>query len=125
MYVTNSTTPETLSTVGGLAVGVPGELRGWEMLHKRHGRLPWKSLFQPAIKLARFGFTVNVDLAAAITLGKSAASYLFVLPVADFKHPGQSFIPHDPLWAEVYAPNGTLLKQGDTVYRKVNLNFLS
>ncbi|KAJ7357041.1 gamma-glutamyltranspeptidase [Mycena albidolilacea] len=99
MYVTNSTTPETLSTVGGLAVGVPGELRGWEMLHKRHGRLPWKSLFQPAIKLARFGFTVNVDLAAAITLG-------------------QSFIPHDPLWAEVYAPNGTLLKQGDTVYRK-------
>ncbi|KAK7059876.1 gamma-glutamyltranspeptidase [Favolaschia claudopus] len=99
MYVTNSTTPQTLSTIGGLAVGVPGELRGWEKLHKRHGRLPWKALFQPAIKLARHGFTVNVDLAAAIDSGKS-------------------WIPNDPLWAEVYAPNGTLLREGDTAYRK-------
>ncbi|KAJ7457876.1 gamma-glutamyltranspeptidase [Mycena latifolia] len=98
MYVTNSST-QTLSTIGGLAVGVPGELRGWEMLHKRHGRLPWKHLFQPAIRVARSGFPVNVDLAAAINLGAS-------------------FILKDPLWAEVYAPNGTLLKQGDTVYRK-------
>ncbi|KAK7046979.1 gamma-glutamyltranspeptidase [Favolaschia claudopus] len=99
MYVTNSTTPQTLSTIGGLAVGVPGELRGWEKLHKRHGRLPWKALFQPAIKLARHGFTVNVDLAAALDSGKS-------------------WIPDDPLWAEVYAPNGTLLREGDTAYRK-------
>ncbi|KAF7339928.1 BZ3500-MvSof-1268-A1-R1-Chr11-3g03607 protein [Mycena venus] len=99
MYVTNSTTPQTLSTIGGLAVGVPGELRGWEMLHKRHGRLPWKSLFQPAIKLARDGFVVNGDLASAIALGAG-------------------IIPHEPLWAEAYAPNGTLLKQGDTCYRK-------
>lgn len=72
MYVTNSTTPETLSLIGGLAVGVPGELRGWEMLHKRHGRLPWKSLFQPAIKVARYGFPVNVDLEFAINMGNSA-----------------------------------------------------
>ncbi|KAJ7088865.1 gamma-glutamyltranspeptidase [Mycena belliarum] len=99
MYVTNSTTPETLSTIGGLAVGVPGELRGWETLHKRHGRLPWKTLFQPAIHIARHGFPVNVDLESAI-------------------NQGASFILKDPLWTEVYAPNGTLLKQGDTVYRK-------
>ncbi|KAF7339741.1 Gamma-glutamyltranspeptidase [Mycena sanguinolenta] len=99
MYVTNSTTPETLSTIGGLAVGVPGELRGWEMLHQRHGRLPWKTLFQPAIKVARDGFQVNVDLAAALVMG-------------------ESFILTDPLWSEVYAPNGTLLQLGDTVYRK-------
>ncbi|KAJ7138819.1 gamma-glutamyltranspeptidase [Mycena filopes] len=98
MYVTNGTS-QTLSTVGGLAIGVPGELRGWEMLHQRHGKLPWKALFQPAIKVARNGFPMNVDLAAAVVSG-------------------QKFILADPLWAEVYAPNGTLLKLGDTVYRK-------
>ncbi|KAF7985831.1 hypothetical protein HWV62_504 [Athelia sp. TMB] len=99
MYVTNSTTPETLSTIGGLAVGVPGEMRGWEMLHKRHGKLPWKRLFEPAIKVGREGFNVTVDLAQAL-------SYY------------GSFILTDPLWAEVYAPNGTVLKEGDIAYRK-------
>jgi len=29
------------------------------------------------------------------------------------------FLTADPLWAEVYAPNGTLLKPGDKVFRKV------
>ena len=71
MFVTNSTTPETLSTLGGLAIGIPGELRGWEMLHKRHGKLPWKKLFEPAIRMARNGFNVTVDLAMAISECKS------------------------------------------------------
>ena len=48
----------------GLAAGVPGELRGWERLHTKYGKLPWAKLFEGAIKLARDGFTVNQDLAA-------------------------------------------------------------
>ena len=42
---------------GGKSVGVPGNLRMMAMAHRRYGRLPWAALFQPAIRLARDGFT--------------------------------------------------------------------
>ncbi|OWR41202.1 glutathione hydrolase 1 proenzyme-like isoform X1 [Danaus plexippus] len=47
------------STVGGLAIAVPGELRGYGALHREYGRLPWSELVQPTAELCRQGHRVN------------------------------------------------------------------
>ena len=47
---------------GGLAVGTPTLLRVLERAHQKFGFLPWKSLFEPAIKLAIKGFFVSPRL---------------------------------------------------------------
>ncbi|WP_375099131.1 MULTISPECIES: gamma-glutamyltransferase [unclassified Pseudomonas] len=48
--------------IGGRSVGVPGVLRALEMAHGQHGKLPWKTLFAPAIALAEEGFAVSPRL---------------------------------------------------------------
>ena len=48
--------------VGGRSVGVPGTVRMLELAHKQHGKLPWATLFQPAITLAEGGFKVSARL---------------------------------------------------------------
>ncbi|GGX28841.1 gamma-glutamyltranspeptidase [Pigmentiphaga litoralis] len=50
----------------GKSVGVPGVLRMLELAHRRHGKLPWADLFQPAIAMAEDGFRVTPRLAALI-----------------------------------------------------------
>ncbi|RZI40722.1 gamma-glutamyltransferase [Herbaspirillum sp. HC18] len=52
--------------VGGRSVGAPGVLRMLEIAHRQYGRLPWASLFAPAIKLAEEGFAVSPRLNAML-----------------------------------------------------------
>ena len=47
------------STVGGLAVGVPGTVAGTLEIHKKLGTLPLSMLIQPAIDLAENGYAVT------------------------------------------------------------------
>lgn len=44
---------------GGLSVGTPGLLKMLKEAHDKYGKLPWATLFEPAIEVARKGFLVN------------------------------------------------------------------
>ena len=62
----------------GRAVGTPGVLRMLELAHRRHGRLPWARLFEPAIRLAEQGFAVSERLHGQIAGNRD----LFAQPAA-------------------------------------------
>ncbi len=54
------------STEGALASGVPGSVAGLALAHRRAGRLPWKKLVNPAVRLARDGFVVSESVSKSI-----------------------------------------------------------
>ena len=61
---------EGLSTVGWLAVGVPGTVSGLEYARKKYGTMTRSALIDPAIDLAEDGFVLDqgdVDLLASAT----------------------------------------------------------
>ena len=47
------------STIGYLAIGVPGTVYGMWEVHKKFGSMPWEELLQPAIELADSGFEMS------------------------------------------------------------------
>jgi gamma-glutamyltranspeptidase/glutathione hydrolase/leukotriene-C4 hydrolase len=82
---------------GALAMGVPGEIAGLHEAWLQHGRLAWRTLFQPAIKLAKEGFVIAPYLGQHIT-----------------RH--AKLILNDAGLSRVFAPNGKLLQAGNTCY---------
>ncbi|MCX2899942.1 gamma-glutamyltransferase [Pseudomonas mandelii] len=63
--------PFTQAQIGGRSVGTPGVLRALELAHRKHGRLPWATLFEPAIKLAEQGFAISPRLHQLIAADSS------------------------------------------------------
>ncbi len=79
----------------GIAVGVPGTVSLYHTAHQQHGKLPWKTLFGPAIKLATDGFEVSPRLAG------------FLPRIAQV-----SRLDENPGSAEYFFPNGQPLQAG-------------
>ncbi|MEM1114635.1 MAG: gamma-glutamyltransferase [Pseudomonadota bacterium] len=79
--------PWITAIVGGRSVGVPGVLRGLELAHRRHGKLPWNTLFEDSAQLAADGFEVSPRLAALLAY-RFHPGLLELEPAASYFYPG-------------------------------------
>lgn len=78
----------SLTAAGYLAPGVPGTVRGLETAHKKFGKLPWKTVVMPAVRLAEEGFVISDSLARALNREVSGSMSKFPASVAAYGKPG-------------------------------------
>ena len=70
------------------AIGVPGTVALLWGVHQQHGRLPWATTFQPAIRLARDGFRPSPRLRRSIGIAQRIG------------------VDHSPAFQALYLPGG-------------------
>jgi gamma-glutamyltranspeptidase/glutathione hydrolase len=84
-----------------LSAGVPGTVAGLWRAHRDYGKLPWKRVVEPAIRLARDGFEVTYDLAGLLASRKErlcrleAACRYFYKPGGEPYGPGERLTQPD------------------------------
>ena len=77
-----------LTNTGYLAPGVPGTVRGLELAHTRFGKLPWKDVVMPAVRLAEEGFVLPAGLARDLNAQVAGAMKPFPASVTAYGKPG-------------------------------------
>ena len=91
---------DRIPQLGWLSVTVPGAPAAWRDLHARFGRLPFATLFEPAIDYAENGFPLSPECAHAwaATQRRYAVS---------------NTTPEYRGWFETFAPDGRTAHAGD------------
>lgn len=84
----------------GMAVGVPGTVRGWHDALERYGTMSFKQVLAPAIKVAQDGFRINDNFVALVKENEKKFA-MFPATAAQYLKDGK------PL------PAGTLLRNPD------------
>jgi gamma-glutamyltranspeptidase/glutathione hydrolase len=93
--------PGPSSTEGPLASGVPGSVAGLALAHRRAGRLPWKTVVEPAVRLARDGFPMTANVSESIAAERER-------------------LARDPETARIFLPGGAPPVPG-TIFRQPDL----
>jgi gamma-glutamyltranspeptidase/glutathione hydrolase len=84
----------------GMAVGVPGTVRGWHEALERYGSMSFKQVLAPAIKVAQDGFRLNDNFVALVQENEKKFA-LFPATAARYLKDGKAL------------PAGTLLRNPD------------
>ena len=92
----------------GKAIGVPGAVALYKAAHDQYGKLPWATLFAPAIELATDGFEVSPRF----------ANYLPMMQQ-------RSLLDENPGTAEYFYPGGEPLRAGDLLRNPEYANTLT
>ncbi|GAA5977199.1 hypothetical protein JCM10908_004892 [Rhodotorula pacifica] len=107
--------PNRASKVGGLSIGVPGELRGFEKAYEAcGGGVTWERIFRPAAQLAR-DFKVGKELHRRLNARWSGTNEGPTI---------SEWIKDDDAFSEVFMRGGKrgkreeFLQEGDTVRRE-------
>lgn len=76
---------------GGRSVGVPGTLSVLKPAHERFGKLPWPTLFEPAIRVAEKGFPLPPYMHGILSTPTAADEHPDLLPY--FFGPDRKVLP--------------------------------
>ena len=100
MYVDSAGNVRQSSLTGHLSVGVPGSVAGLYEAHRKLGRLRWRALLAPAIRLAREGHVLDGPRSHQIAreaerLARFPASRAQFLPSSEAPPPGTLFTQPD------------------------------
>ncbi|WP_028100897.1 gamma-glutamyltransferase [Pseudoduganella violaceinigra] len=88
------------AVASGMAVGVPGTVRGWHDALDRYGTMSFKQVLAPAIKVAQDGFRVNDNFVALVKENERKFA-MFPATAARYLRDGKAL------------PAGTLLRNAD------------
>ena len=92
MYLDAAGNPTKDSVIGWRASGVPGTVRGFELAHKKYGKLDWAKLVAPSVGLAKNGFPLSYGAARSLKVAKNLAaseeSKRIFLKNGDYFEPG-------------------------------------
>ena len=94
----------TVQSLSGVAVGVPGMVRGTELALKHYGRLPLAQVLQPAIQLADEGFAATPRFVASPNCAGTTNL--------------NGRAKNSPLSAEYFCPGGQAIPAGTVVTNK-------
>ena len=75
-----------------LGAGVPGTVAGLYHMHRRYGKLPWKRLLQPAIRLAAKGIVLTDDFAYALDVRRDRLQRDPIAAKTFYKSDGSSYV---------------------------------